>query len=506
MTKKVQKNGKSDLVCNEKIKNQKTILLFVIIFVVSLIMCFAFLQPHYTHDTYKIIYDGYEYYSMDKFLKEARPFTAILTMIAGIINLPIEYYSIISFIIALFLLSASVVIVYKMFAKKFTVNNSLKNIIIVLISYILIFNYLAIEHIYFLECCIMSLGVVLSTIAAKVIIDEEKNKYIKAFLLIVVAVFCYQGSIAIFPIIVLTYKMLFETNCAKENIKVIISITLTYGIAMLLTILFSKFIMSGSRIQIFASTFDFNNLTFWLKELIINSLGVIPPYVNLAIIIVTLAFITLCKNINAKEKIIYILKYLFVIFAAIGICLAPILFGSGLDLTPRMCMAYGSTIGVSLFVGVFLTERLNSKTINTIFYIITIIIFLLNFLLYVILTNQHILVNKKKKKNCEKIGNLLEKYEKDTGKKVTILSAIQIIDISEKNLYYNGTIYAGAITQKALNSFAIREAISFYLKRHFAFGGITDEKFDNFFNGKNWTEFSEEQVVFEDSVMYFCAY
>ena len=40
-------------------KHKKSILLFMIALVLSGIMCFAFFQPHYPHDTYNIAKDGY---------------------------------------------------------------------------------------------------------------------------------------------------------------------------------------------------------------------------------------------------------------------------------------------------------------------------------------------------------------------------------------------------------------------------------------------------------------
>ena len=96
-------------------KHKKEIIIFLIVFIIASIMCSAFYRPHYTHDTFKIVYDGYEYYSYDKFLKEARPFTAMLTIFASKINLSIENYIVISFIIALILLSIAVVMIYKIF-------------------------------------------------------------------------------------------------------------------------------------------------------------------------------------------------------------------------------------------------------------------------------------------------------------------------------------------------------------------------------------------------------
>lgn len=483
-------------------EHKKEIAIFLIVFIVALIMCSAFLRPHYTHDTYRIIYDGYEYYSYDKFLKESRPFTAILTLIADKINLSIESYMIISLIFALIFLSMSVVLIYKIFRKQYENNSKWTDIFIFLISYVTVYNYLAIEHIYFLECCILALGVLLSILAAKIVIDDEKYKYIKAFIIIVIAAFCYQGSIAIFPMVVFTYELLFQKNSTKNNFAHLVKTTVIYGIAMLLTILFAEIIMGGSRIRMDATQISSTNIIYWLKDLVVNSLGVILPYINIAIIILTCLFIMVFRKTDIKEKILYTLKYLLVILASIVICITPIVVGSGLELTPRMCIAYGSTIGLSLFVILFIANKNNKKYQLVIISIITIIIFILNFAVYILLTYEHLEVNKLDKENCEKIKEVIEEYEKETGIMVTRIAGIQRANGSK---YYKGFIHAGDITENALSSWATRETIAYYIGRHLRYAPITSEQYQEFFAGKEWQEFSLEQIVIEGDVLYFCS-
>ena len=65
-------------------------------------------------------------------------------------------------------------------------------------------------------------------------------------------------------------------------------------------------------------------------------------------------------------------------------------------------------------------------------------------------------------------------------------------------------IHAGAITEKALNSWAMREAVVFYIGRHLQFAPITEEQYDLYFENKTWDEFSEEQIVIIDDVLYIC--
>ena len=480
----------------EKIKeHKKDLILFVIVFFISIVMCGAFLQPHYTHDTYAIINDGYKFYSYDKFLKEARPFSAIITLLADKINLQIERYMVISFILAITFLSISVVLVYKSLRKQFTGNSKLKDILVLIISFVIIFNYLAIEHILFLECSIFSLGILLSVIATRIIINNEKYAYIKASIIILISVFCYQGSISIFPMLVLTDKLLLKKDNWKNNFIGVIKIILIYGISMLLTILFAGIIMGGSRIKMDSSLIDMSNIIKWLKDLVVNSLGVIPPYINISIILFTVIAILMFDKSNLKEKSIYVLKYLFVMLAAVVICIAPVIVGSGLNLTPRMCFAYGTTIGISLISILFIIDNDSRKYQLIIFYILSITIFLTTIVFYFVITNQHILTNKLDEEKCNHIKQVVEAYEAKTGTEVNKIS----IATDSNKIYYPNMIKAGAITQNALNSWACRIAINYYIDRKLAFEPMTQEKYIEVFTNENTTE----PIVIEGDTLYF---
>ena len=183
--------------------------------------------------------------------------------------------------------------------------------------------------------------------------------------------------------------------------------------------------------------------------------------------------------------------------------MAPIVVGSGLSLTPRMCIAYGTTIGISLFIMMYIADRNNKKYQVILVSSITIIFFILNVTLYIVLTNQHILTNKLDEKDCKNIQKIIEEYEAKTNKEITKMVAVCRPD---KNLYYPNIIHAGAITQKALNSWANKQAICFYLQKKYEFVPITLEQYISFWGGKSWNQFSEEQVVIKDDILYFCAY
>ena len=481
----------------EKIKeHKKDILTFLVILIISFIMCSAFLRPHYPHDTYKIIRDGLTYYSYERFLQDGRPFTAILTVLADMVNMPIEVYMILSLILALIFLSCSVIIIYKMFKNKLTENSKILNIMIILISFIIIYNYLSIEYIYYLESFMLALGILLSVLAFKVIVNKEKYAYTKSCIIMIIAAFCYQGSIAIFPMLAVTYFLLFEKDYLKENIVNIIKVALIYGFSMLLTIIYSNVLFAATRIRVSFLDFDFADLLNRIKILVIDSLDVIPSYVHIGIILFTVICICFAK----KDKIKLLLSYLFIMIASIGICITPTIIGSGLDMEPRICMAFGTTIGISLLFILYMVQKSN-KYLKTLAYVFISIVFVLNFAVYLIITYQHIMVNKLDEKNCEIINEVITEYEKENNIEV---NKIAVVLREGGREYYPGFIEVGDMTQSALTSWAAREAIIFYTGRKMSFEKVTYEQFMKYFAGKEWDGFSKDQIAIDGDVLLFC--
>ena len=68
-------------------------------------------------------------------------------------------------------------------------------------SFILILNQFTLEYLLFPESAVMCLGVLFNVIAIKFMVDNPKCKYIKIFLALLVAVFCYQGVLNMFPVL-----------------------------------------------------------------------------------------------------------------------------------------------------------------------------------------------------------------------------------------------------------------------------------------------------------------
>ena len=410
-------------------------------------------------------------------------------------------------------MTTAILILYNLFLQLWSNINKGKKFILLLICYIIIFSYLSIEYIFFLETCIMCLGILLSVIASKVIVKKEKYAFLKAFLILLMAVFCYQGTIAIFPMILLTYYAIIEPVSFKEYIKLVIKFALIYGIVMLTNIVFVKILFpSGSRIQIGASgvVLSFDSILKWLKYIVVDSMEVILPFVHIGIIIVTFIFILMAKE-TAKKKIYKIILYFGIILGSIIICMMPVFVSTGLDLTPRMCSAFGYTIGISLLFMLETAETLEAVHTHTLcfyeivlIYLIAITIFILNAILYMVLTRQHILVNEADRSVGLKIGEIVNDYEQSTGIKISKAYTVHSNEV--QNYLDDNFIHVLSYNQKATASWSAMCLIWSHTHPMEHIGRISIENFLQYYKMVNYEEFLENRVYIDNDILFFYVY
>ena len=143
---------------------KKKVLEFLIILILSLIICNGFLRMHYTTDTYKITDEGYINYAIKWSFKDGRPIMFVLLLICEFIKIPIGVTNFI-FTLAGIIISCISTIIIKNIILNLKSTNSIKNEkIVLLLSYLVIFNFMYIEAIYFLEIIIISLSILLYVI------------------------------------------------------------------------------------------------------------------------------------------------------------------------------------------------------------------------------------------------------------------------------------------------------------------------------------------------------
>ncbi len=446
---------------------------------------------------------------MKAYMKSARPFSAMLAIWMDVLHIPIDVYIVLSFVLGIALLSVAVIVLYGIFTNKWENLSKLKKAFLMLISYLFIFSYLNIESIFFLETCIVCLGILLSVMACKEMIAKKESKlwFLKVFLLLLLAVFCYQGTIAIFPIVLFTYYAIVEPLKFKDYFKLAIIVTLIYGIVMACNITYAcVFISDGSRLQIHSEdlqqTFSFDNIFKQLKYLVVDSLDVILPFVHLGIICVTAIFLLLEKK-DIKEKLYNIFLYLIILLASIVISMAPVIVSKDLDLYPRMGLAYGATIAVSLlFMFASIKNKDQNRGFKNIFiYSIISITFILNTILYVVLTWQHFLVNTSDRDIAWKVKEAVDSYEKNTGIEIKYSYNVYGDDVQ----YYidDGFIRVLSYNQRAASNWASMCLIWSYTHKMEHRGNISLDYFLQCFDNVNVEEFLNDHVWIVDDMLFF---
>ena len=76
--------------------------------------------------------------------------------------------------------------------------NIFQEIIVIIISYITVFNFMYLENMYFVECIVMAASVLLFIISADILVEKNNKYFIKSTILTILGIMFYQGTIGIF--------------------------------------------------------------------------------------------------------------------------------------------------------------------------------------------------------------------------------------------------------------------------------------------------------------------
>ena len=181
--------------------NKQNVIKYVVILGITLLFCQNFLQMHYSSDTY-VLYDlGYMEYPSQYFLLDGRLISTLVCYLAGILNIPISAYIIGMNFIGIILIATAIYMMDRILENIIKPEKKIVKLMLLASCFILILNQFTLEYLLFPESAVMCLGVLFNVIAVKLMVDNPKHKYIKIFLALLVAVFCYQGLLNMFPVL-----------------------------------------------------------------------------------------------------------------------------------------------------------------------------------------------------------------------------------------------------------------------------------------------------------------
>ena len=211
--------------------------------ILGIVLLFSlFLFPYnYCSDIYNVIDSGYWEYAKEWFAPAGRTVGMGVLFIFEMMQIPINMYIFTMKVLALFIATFSIYTFYKMVLETidYDEKKDLSKKKYIFVAVILIFlNMGSYQYFYYAESAIMWLGVLFTVLAVKKVINNnDKVRYLKAFLLLFIAMNCYQATILFFiptTLLLLGIKKDKVIKIISETLKLSVIVGLLSKISSLL--------------------------------------------------------------------------------------------------------------------------------------------------------------------------------------------------------------------------------------------------------------------------------
>ncbi len=453
----------------KKIIQLKTKYIFIIIFLINIAIYIPFILGHYSTDLYNIINVGYENYAINWFLKDGRIISALMLLIANMTNLRVQTINIISIILAIIINTISIMTIYKISMKYKNIKENKDKIILALISYIIICNFMYVENMYFIESSIMALSILFYILSAKIMVEKKKYSNIFSVLLAILGCISYQGTIEFLLVFVGLLTFVKNKKEYKKNIKDILKgilITLIAGIINLIivNIIGIKLNTANTRItNIFGNILNIINYGSIIFKYTCN---LYPKYLFIIMLIIV-EIMLLNYIIKKRENTNIFYKSIILIIISLLSAFIPSVISSTAFYAGRIHFSIGSLIGI-LFLYLYIeTDIFKEKVLyKNIAFILLSIYVITTIISNIGLMYENKLVNKLEKEACEKIISQIESYEEETKNKIEKIQTIVIQKQTDKS-YFKQTKHKCVLTYNAISAnWSAVGAINYYIGRN----------------------------------------
>ncbi len=359
--------------------NKKNVIKYTVILVITMLFCQNFLQMHYSSDTY-VLYDlGYMEYPSQYFLLDGRLISALVCYLAGIFNIPIPIYIVGMDLIGIILIATAIYLMETILEKIINPQNIYTKLMLLASCFILILNQFTLEYLLFPESAVMCLGVLLNVIAVKLMVDNQKHKYIKIFFVLLVATLSYQGLLNMFPVIAIlvyivkeikdkrdykTKEKEFFIEMVKLGVIVLAVLAICMGVIKL-----GKFLLNSDQDRMMhlvdqeSIMLRGETVLIYMDELWNNTMHMLPSHINTLVVLIT--FISLIIMKTKKEMI---MQYFLLLIISFIICIIPMfIFNTGVcgRVNEPLTMIWGCSLIILLTQVTSIKESKKIKVIYT---------------------------------------------------------------------------------------------------------------------------------------------
>lgn len=460
--------------------NKKDIYICLILIAFTCIIFIPFLQGHYIADTYGIVERGLEDYSIYNSFTDGRMIMGLLNIIILKLNIPIMAYVILTLLIAIIISCVVVVLLKRIILKYRPAENKWLELIVIISAYVTIFNFMYLENLYFIECIVMALSLLLYTLGANILVNKTKLYLIKSSVCVIIGMIAYQGTIGFFLALVLLFSILKNKGKILEIVKDVIIGGVLVVIAGLVDL---------ACIKVFTNCFNTNqgrlNNNIWQNILVIlmnfskiltKTCGMFPPnlllvFLGVLVVLSIIGIVQKYKKDSTKEVILWFVLIAFVIASTF----ASSVLSSSSFWAARMRFGVGALMGI-LFLYVYVTtDTFQKKSAITILTTMLLIAYAsCTIYQYVTIMVQNKQMNDIEAKECKVIEETMENYEQETGITVTKIARVY-------SRTHNGNLYlpnASNSSSSVLNStkcwWSAKGTIYFYTGRRLEYVNATN--------------------------------
>ena len=471
---------------------------FIFYGIITLTFFGILIKLEYATDTYSVFnFSKEEVYT--QFAMLGRFITAIIFKTIKIIKMPEQVIYFTSWIVAIICAFFSQYKLYKIIEKDIK-NKILKLIIPTLI----IINPFSIELFLYIEKGIMWLGILFCIIALENTIRYLENKSSKkniiyAIIFMFLANCSYQGIIGIYVAIALVYILKYSKNIKQFSINNFIVI-IAYGIPAIANFLIVKILYKTSRINgeiIIAKSLE--KIKICTIDMYKTMYNLLPEKTLIFLILFTFS-IFCCKIWKDRKKIP---QFFYIIIVVTFIAIAPQIVQptASIWFVPRTTYSFASLYGILLLY--IATQFELNKFEEYVIIIVSIVVITLQLQKFTQIEKTRYTLNQKDKQITEQIIQQINKYEKQTGNRITEIS---VYNDQMPRYTYDGIVAIGDVNIKSYSSdWSTVAILNYYLKRELEHVK-KDEELEKQFMQQNWNEFNKEQIIFEKNKVNICNY
>lgn len=494
-------------ICSNKSNNIK---IFITIVAIVAILLSNFLKMHYAQDTYCVIQSGFREYA-ETFMYSGRPISSISMLIAEFFKISPKMYVCGMSYIAVFALSLSIYILANTLIKLLGCNSDNKKcIFIYMLAFITIFNFCTIDLLVFAESGVLTLGILFSVIAGCLFATNIKHRYIYSLICGLIGVLCHQAVFNIYVPIALIMVVQKNKESIVKTLKSSFGALFIYGIDIIIGTLITKVL--NAIINIAARPTKLQTIgtiikTYkkYLSMLVLKTLDVGPKYWYVVVISI-ISIIFLIYIFKYKERKIFIFYYVAILASTMLLPILPLVVveENSQYLELRMSMCFGASIGLMLIYIVLMLDININKILSRLIKIIIVLMLVFNCQYIVQASGEMVATNLLDRNIADSILEKIKEYEIENN---TTIKYIGIDYDTSLEFYYHGSSIYRCINLKSLaTDWAVVPIINLYGNRNLIRTQIPEDVHKQYFEGKDWHAYNEEQIICIDDTVYICIY